>query len=934
MPLKHDLFISYSHKDAHMLKRVLESWKLLEQIGLLTVWYDPQIRVGEIWHKSIRDAIAVARIAVLLVSEHYLDSNYILKHELPMLLRQRASGHTKLLPLLLEPCSWQNMPALKEIQIFPRNARPVFHQTEPQINADLAAFAEELCLVLQPEHSSERSDDAVLHPARVSLTQLPITGGPFVGRNMELTLMNYAWQKMTANVLSVVAFGGVGKSALVNHWLNQIAAKGYGDANSVYGWSFYSQGSSNSEVSADQFVLSALRWFGDSDPQSGSPWEKGARLARLVGNDRNIVVLDGLEPLQRPPGPQEGQIKDPAIATFVRALAASNRGLCIITTRLAVPDLQQFASLSAPVMRLDHLSPLAGTELLHQLGVEGTFDECLKAVELVRRHSLALYLLGTYVRDVCGGKISRLPDSFLLMQDQELGGHAFRVIASYEAWFGDSTESDVLRVIGLFDRPVKLDTLKVLGELPGITGLSERLTRLDNVQWMFAISRLQRAGLLAKPNPSQADVIDAHPLVRDYFSCKVRVDSPSAWQQGHDRLFEHLAQEAPEFPNSLEEMAPLLAAIYHGCHAGRHHEAEYEILYCRIRRQGAGYIWKALGAYGADLAAVSNFFDERWSRPTSKLPADDRAVVMNFAGTDLKALGRLSEAAEAYRQAIGAYLNIGNHVEAARNAENLSQTLGYLGRLPESVQSARESVAYASRTANPHSIMDSTSALAIALFLTGHPEAEDAFQQVEVLQRGEFPVLYSLRGYYYCDLLLTKGRYAEVLARARRTLAFTIPAVGRGLGLFDVALDQLSIGRALMHMRRPRDAANYIDQALDSLRRAGTQHHIPRALLARAELRCLLKLYSESREDVETAAEIALTGGMRLFEADCHLMLAKLSVSLGRFSEAQQQVESAAAIVVDTGYSLRQREIERIRREAQRHQDALRPLLRKLLWWR
>ena len=67
----------------------------------------------------------------------------------------------------------------------------------------------------------------------------------------------------------------------------------------------------------------------------GTAWEKGERLAKLVAHRRTLLVLDGLEPLQNPPGPQEGRVREPSLQALLRELAAFNTGLCVITTRTA-----------------------------------------------------------------------------------------------------------------------------------------------------------------------------------------------------------------------------------------------------------------------------------------------------------------------------------------------------------------------------------------------------------------------------------------------------------------------------------------------------------------------------------------------------------------------------------------------------------------------
>jgi hypothetical protein len=115
-----------------------------------------------------------------------------------------------------------------------------------------------------------------------------------------------------------------------------MATDHYRSAELVFGWSFYKQGSSGDTSSADEFLDAALNWFGDPDPRLGTAWEKGERLAKLVAHRRTLLVLDGLEPLQNPPGPQEGRVREPSLQALLRELAAFNKGLCVITTRTPI----------------------------------------------------------------------------------------------------------------------------------------------------------------------------------------------------------------------------------------------------------------------------------------------------------------------------------------------------------------------------------------------------------------------------------------------------------------------------------------------------------------------------------------------------------------------------------------------------------------------
>ena len=219
-----------------------------------------------------------------------------------------------------------------------------------------------------------RKPPAGKRPENISIARLPVTGSDLFGREEDIAFLDDAWANPEVNVVTIVAWAGVGKSTLVNHWLRGMAAEHYRAAELVFGWSFYRQGSSGGTSSADEFLDAALTWFGDPDPRIGTAWEKGERLAKLISHRRTLLVLDGLEPLQNPPGSQEGRLREPSLQALLKELAAFNTGLCVITTRLPVADIADHERTSAPRRDLEHLSSDAGANLLRALGVRG--DQC------------------------------------------------------------------------------------------------------------------------------------------------------------------------------------------------------------------------------------------------------------------------------------------------------------------------------------------------------------------------------------------------------------------------------------------------------------------------------------------------------------------------------------------------------------------------------
>ena len=95
-------------------------------------------------------------------------------------------------------------------------------------------------------------------PKKVSVARLPITGSDVFGREEDVAFLDAAWTNQNVNVVTIVAWAGVGKSTLINHWLRGMAAEHYRSAQLVFAWSFYRQGSSGGTSSADEFIDVAL----------------------------------------------------------------------------------------------------------------------------------------------------------------------------------------------------------------------------------------------------------------------------------------------------------------------------------------------------------------------------------------------------------------------------------------------------------------------------------------------------------------------------------------------------------------------------------------------------------------------------------------------------------------------------------------------------
>ena len=649
-----------------------------------------------------------------------------------------------------------------------------------------------------------------------------------IGREDETGLLHDAWAKVQnheathPHVFTFVALGGEGKTSLVAKWLAELAHQDWPRCDAVFAWSFYSQGSrEQTAVSSDLFLAEALRFFGDAqmaDSAAGA-FDKGRRLVQLVAERRALLILDGLEPLQyAPTSPTPGQLKDQGVEALLKGLAGNNRGLCVVTTRYSIPDLRTFWQTTAPEHELLRLSTAAGIDLLRRFGVRGTHAEFENLVEDVKGHALTLNLLGAFLKRAFKGDIRQRDRVKYEKADARIqGGHAFRTIAAYVNWMQDESdearrELAILQLLGLFDRPAAADCIQALVAEPEIPGLTEPLVGLADDDWEFSLTGLEEAKLLTVNRDAAGTMLslDAHPLLREYFA-KCLCDAsgwpglergtsetpglpsqaqsspghpdatPDAWRTAHRRLYEHLCASTTEGDEpTLEDLQPLYQAVAHGCHAGLQQEACGMVYGVRILRLQEFYSSKRLGAFGANLGAVTYFFERPLSRVSTLFSESTQAWLLNEAAFYLRGLGRLTDAIEPMRATVEISTRMNKWKNAAICASSLSELELKLGEVVAAAGDAVQGVTYADRSNDAFTRIVTRTTHADALHHAGRPaEAEVRFREAERLQAEDQPaywLLYSQRGFRYCDLLLTEAErdaWQVILASRARESART-----------------------------------------------------------------------------------------------------------------------------------------------------------------
>ena len=122
--MAYDVFISYAHEDRVLRDKLETHLSVLQNQGLINLWYDGHIIAGTEWEKQIMHHLRTDKIILLLISADFMASKFCYSIELKEAIKRHEANDARVIPIILRPTYWKGAP-FDKLQILPTDGKAI-----------------------------------------------------------------------------------------------------------------------------------------------------------------------------------------------------------------------------------------------------------------------------------------------------------------------------------------------------------------------------------------------------------------------------------------------------------------------------------------------------------------------------------------------------------------------------------------------------------------------------------------------------------------------------------------------------------------------------------------------------------------------------------------------------------------------------------------
>ena len=138
------IFVSYAHEDVSFAQNIEKALSLLVRSSKIDLWIDRKIKPGNEWELEIFSALERSNVAILLLSNDFLSSEFIVTRELPAIFSEKERRRLTLIPILVRPCPFELHSDLAKFQCFNNPEHPFASLKDWEMEVELTRLAREI----------------------------------------------------------------------------------------------------------------------------------------------------------------------------------------------------------------------------------------------------------------------------------------------------------------------------------------------------------------------------------------------------------------------------------------------------------------------------------------------------------------------------------------------------------------------------------------------------------------------------------------------------------------------------------------------------------------------------------------------------------------------------------------------------------------------